>query len=295
VGEQQDEINRNLDLLIKKYPQIGQDNVIVGRIRESTGEMQAVMDEVRRMARTIQDERSQTIHLAGMGLMVEVLAHELNRATSHTLATLTRANGTEREANVGDIFATLESQLKTLQQRLRILDPLSTSGRQRKETFDLIAWIRQTLSAHEGQFQRHRIECRLLVEPKQTSPTYRVTAVKGMIVQVMENLISNSVYWLKQRNKLDVNFRPKIIVTIDTRHKEIRFADNGPGVPLEKKEDVFRPFFTTKPPGEGKGLGLFISREIARYHGGELDLLDVHASGTNILNTFVFTLEAKGK
>jgi signal transduction histidine kinase len=122
-----------------------------------------------------------------------------------------------------------------------------------------------------------------------------VTAVKGMIVQVMENLISNSVYWLKQRRKLDVDFRPKISVTIDTRHKEIRFNDNGPGVPPEKKDDIFRPFFTTKPPGEGKGLGLFISREIAHYHGGEVYLSDIHAAGKKTLNTFVFSLEANGK
>lgn len=295
VSEHQHEIANNLNLLLKEYPQINRDDAIISRIRESANEMQAVMKEVQRMGRTFDNERSQTIHLAGLGLMVEVLAHELNRATSHALATLTRVNTINHGKDVSSIFATLESQLKTLQQRLRILDPLSTSGRQRKETFDLVAWVRQTLDAHIAQFNRHHIDCQLLVEPVSSGGQYRVTAVKGMIVQVLENLISNSVYWLKQRKKMEVNFSPRITVTVDTQSKEVRVWDNGPGVPLERQEDIFHPFFTTKPPGEGRGLGLFISREIAHYHGGDLYLSSTFVSNKNRLNTFVFTWEAKSK
>ena len=293
IGEHRNEIVRNLGLLVKKYPQIKKDDALLIRIRESADEMQSVMSEVQQMANTIQGERSQTIHLAGLGLMVEVLAHELNRATAHTLVTLASANHSEENHNA--VFRTLESQLKTLQQRLRILDPLSTSGRQRKETFELFTLINETLSSHEGQFGRHNIRCRLIIEPPQTSPSYRVLAVKGMIVQIIENLVSNSVYWLKQQKKLEPAFQPLITVTIDTRRKQIRFSDNGPGIPPARREDIFQPFFTTKPPGEGKGLGLYISREIAEYHGGELYLSETHAKGKASLNTFVFALEAKGE
>lgn len=292
IGEHRNEIIRNLNLLVKEYPQIKAE-VLIARIRASADEMQAVMSEVQEMAKTIQGERSQTIHLAGLGLMVEVLAHELNRATAHTLITLAGANHSDQTHSA--VFRTLESQLKTLQQRLRILDPLSTSGRQRKETFDLFVLISDSLSSHEAQFARDRIKCRLTVEPAQTNPTYRVVAVKGMILQVIENLISNSVYWLKQQMKLEPAFQPLITVTIDTRRKQLRFSDNGPGIPPARREDIFQPFFTTKPPGEGKGLGLYISREIAEYHGGELYLSETHAKGRDSLNTFVFALEANGK
>lgn len=292
IGEHRNEIIRNLNLLVKKYPQIKAE-VLLGRIRESADEMQAVMNEVQAMANTIQGERSQTIHLAGLGLMVEVLAHELNRATAHTLTTLASVSNSDQ--NHSAVFRTLESQLKTLQQRLRILDPLSTSGRQRKETFDLFVLISDSLSSHEAEFARDHIKCQLILEPAQTNPAYRVVAVKGMILQIIENLISNSVYWLKQQMKLEPTFQPLITVVIDTRQKQIRFTDNGPGIPTARREDIFQPFFTTKPPGEGKGLGLYISREIAEYHGGELYLSETHAKGRNSLNTFVFALEANGK
>jgi len=61
----------------------------------------------------------------------------------------------------------------------------------------------------------------------------------------------------------------------------------------ELARDIFEAFVTTKPPGEGKGLGLYISREIAAYHGAELYMSDKPSAHKNRLNTFVFALEPK--
>jgi signal transduction histidine kinase len=119
--------------------------------------------------------------------------------------------------------------------------------------------------------------------------------VKGMVVQILENLLSNSVYWLDQQRKLDRNFLPEITITIDTQAKEIIIVDNGPGIPISRKGEMFQPFVTTKPPGEGKGLGLYISREIARYHGAELFLSDERTVHDDCLNTFVLSLEVSQK
>ena len=184
---------------------------------------------------------------------------------------------------------TLEVQLKTLKKRLSILDSLSTSERQTKEVFDLVAWVEETMQANEGQFHRHRIQCDVVTEPP--GAVHRVKAVKGMIIQVLLNLTSNSVYWLKQQARLQPGFEPRITIVVDTHAKEIRFTDNGPGIPVARREEVFEPFVTTKPPGEGKGLGLFISREIARYNKAALYLSDDHTVHSDTLNTFVFALE----
>ena len=54
---------------------------------------------------------------------------------------------------------------------------------------------------------------------------------------------------------------------------EIRFRDNGAGIPAEVKEKMFNPFFTTKPAGEGTGLGLSMSHDIiVKQHGGSIDV-----------------------
>ena len=63
-------------------------------------------------------------------------------------------------------------------------------------------------------------------------------------------------------------------------HVEIRVRDNGPGIPSEIKDKIFQPFFTTKPTGEGTGLGLSLSYDIVKAHGGEIKVNTKEHEGT---------------
>jgi signal transduction histidine kinase len=255
---------------------------------ESAGELESLMAEVGALAESYEQGRGQLLTLAGIGLAVEVLAHELTRATDHALATLADLSDGELPAATASLIRTLKNQLKTLQKRLRILDPLSVSGRQTKETFDVVELVRDTLSAHQAQFERERIHPTLTVVPKPTR--VMIHAVRGMVVQVLENFIANSVYWLLQQRKLDPSHHAKLTVTIDTVARELAVTDSGPGVPHDLVERVFHPFFTTKPPGQGRGLGLFIAREIARYHGVDVFIADAQSGTGKTHHTFVLTL-----
>jgi signal transduction histidine kinase len=279
---------RNVRELVSKLPNPKEEVKVVGSIHESFKRIQKSMSEAKEVANSYKLGTQQTVHLAGVGLMVEMLAHELNRAAANALATLSESKERDLPAEVRGQFRTLESQMKTLQKRLRILDPLSTAGRQRKETFELVSWVEQTLNEHSAQFKRNNIKVSVTALPKPSS-TLRVKMVKGMIVQVLENLISNSVYWLRQQQELDQKFAPRIEVVVDTEAEEIDFTDNGPGVELDRRDEIFLPFVTLKPSGEGKGLGLYIAREIANYHDAKLYLSEVPSIHKRRLNTFVFS------
>ncbi len=292
VGNEEKRIRRSLKMLRQKYPEVKKDKQIFSSIEDAIEKIRHLMNDAQELADSFQRGHTKLLNLAGLGLMVEIVAHELNRATRHTLKTLADTEELTLDEDVESIFDTLEAQLKTLQKRLRILDPMSTAGRQVKEPFDLVAWIKEILSSHEAQFSRHDIECSVEVKPSSATKAFQVKMVKGMIVQIMENLLSNSVYWLKQQKTIEKGLSPEIVVTIDTQEKEINFTDNGPGVPPFRKEEIFQPFVTTKPPGEGKGLGLFISREIAKYHGASIYMSENKAVHDDRLNTFILSLEA---
>jgi signal transduction histidine kinase len=74
--------------------------------------------------------------------------------------------------------------------------------------------------------------------------------------------------------KEDPNFKP--LVTVSTKQTEngiqITVSDNGPGIPEAIKDKIFQPFFTTKPTGQGTGLGLSLSYDIVKAHGGSIKI-----------------------
>jgi signal transduction histidine kinase len=183
----------------------------------------------------------------------------------------------------------LEIQLSTIDRRLRILDVLSVSGRDRKSEFDLVELFRDALSSQASQLEAAGVEVHL------TSPGGKavwVKAVKGQILQIIENLLSNSLHWLEVARKNDRRFKPRIDIETSKEHGgAFRFTDNGPGIAPRFREDVFGAFYTTRPAEGGKGLGLYIARENAKYHGGELFLSDEKTVHADRLNTFQFWME----
>jgi two-component system NtrC family sensor kinase len=97
------------------------------------------------------------------------------------------------------------------------------------------------------------------------------------ITRVFLNLISNGFYALTKcrTENGSSDFEPVLSATTKNLGKtvEISIRDNGTGIPVEIKEKIFNPFFTTKPAGEGTGLGLSMSHDIiVKQHGGTIDV-----------------------
>jgi signal transduction histidine kinase len=284
-------LEANLRQLKLRYPAIKKETAIWQHIDSTVNELESMLDQAQELAADFERGRSQVIHLAGLGLMVEILAHELNRSTQHALGTL--ADGRQHPAGLPPkALRTLEMQLKTLQKRLSILDPASTSGRNRRERFDAADLTQEILESHEPQFERHRIVAPpvAILPNEQDVPVFMV---KGMLVQVLENLLANSVFWLKKRKEFDRSFVPRITVGVEAVMRELHVTDNGPGIDPNLSERIFEPFYTTKKAGEGKGLGLYIAREIAHYHRARLFLSPEEHVQPGRLNTFVLTLPSE--
>jgi signal transduction histidine kinase len=94
------------------------------------------------------------------------------------------------------------------------------------------------------------------------------------ITRVLLNLISNGFYAATKRMEAVADeFEPTLSAATKNlgNSVEIRIRDNGTGIPPDVKEKMFNPFFTTKPPGEGTGLGLSMSHDIiVKQHGGRI-------------------------
>jgi two-component system, NtrC family, sensor kinase len=93
------------------------------------------------------------------------------------------------------------------------------------------------------------------------------------IGRVLLNLFKNAFYTISEKAKKEVRgYEPTISVSTKKigDQVEIRVRDNGTGIPQKIVDKIFRPFFTMKPAGQGRGLGLSLSYNIVRARGGEI-------------------------
>lgn len=284
VDQLQNRAKTALKRLRSLAPKEGQE--AVEELQQTLFEFTEFAERARQRIEEVEQESRQMIEMAGVGLMVEVVAHELARASENALENLNTLQGKKVPAEIGARLESLRSQMKSLSKRVRVLDPLSVSGRQRTEVFSLNELIRETLEAHEEQFKRHNIHLKLDLP---NSPI-RVRAVKGMIVQILENLISNSKYWLEMRTGRESSFSPTIAIALHDNPPTIIFEDNGRGIALENREKVFKVFFSLKEKSRRRGLGLFIARECAEHSGGTLILDAQPSKDTGRLHRFILEL-----
>ena len=121
----------------------------------------------------------------------------------------------------------------------------------------------------------------------------KINTVPQDIGRVILNLISNAFYAVGEKGKLQAaslpagqaGYKPQVIVrTRKLRDKvEIKVADNGNGIPKNIVDKVFQPFFTTKPTGEGTGLGLSLAYDIIKAHGGEIKVETIEGEGSEFI------------
>jgi two-component system NtrC family sensor kinase len=86
------------------------------------------------------------------------------------------------------------------------------------------------------------------------------------LTQVWVNLINNALYAMEQQGTLEIG------VTQEANQIVVEITDSGCGIPVDLQSQIFKPFFTTKPRGEGSGLGLDIVRQIVENHAGEIQV-----------------------
>jgi signal transduction histidine kinase len=111
----------------------------------------------------------------------------------------------------------------------------------------------------------------------------KVPIIPQDIGRVILNLLNNAFYYALEGSGLsEGDHQPKVILRTQKREKNVAIIveDNGKGIPESIKDKIFQPFFTTKPTGQGTGLGLSLSYDIVKAHGGELTVETKEGQGT---------------
>ncbi|MGY8705977.1 GAF domain-containing protein [Bradyrhizobium sp. 18BD] len=272
---------------------------------ENTRLFNEVQDRTRELAKSLDDLRAaqdrliQTEKLASLGQLTAGIAHEIKNPLNfvnnfaslsaeltdelnEVLAPAPLAGDVRKE--VDELTDLLKDNLGKVVQHGKRADSIvknmllhSREGGGEHRLSDINALVEESLSLayHGARAEKPQFDVTLKHELDPAAGQAEVFPQE--ITRVLLNLISNGFYAVtkRQAEKGAGNYEP--IVTATTRDRgdsiEIRIRDNGTGIPDEVKAKMFNPFFTTKPAGEGTGLGLSMSHDIVvKQHGGRIDV-----------------------
>lgn len=197
--------------------------------------------------------------LAAVGMTAESITHEfpnLIKRLNEGNADFKKEVGSEPISRNAcqDFSRQVAITTNTMTQQLRHVSPALRYARESKETFDLSHFFElQKSQFYDDYLKKYDVD----LDVKDESPL-SITINEGRFIQVMDNLINNSCYWLRQQ---EVSTEPPTI-SIVIRRPWLYVSDNGTGIAPAVEESLFEPFVTMKPKGQGRGLGLFIVRQL---------------------------------
>jgi GAF domain-containing protein len=263
-------------------------------VQGRTRELAASLEDLR----TTQDRLVQTQKLASLGQLTAGIAHEIKNplnfvnnfsAVSSELVdelqdTLKGLRVEEKmRKQVDELTTMLRGNLDKVVQHGKRADSIvknmllhSREGSGEHRLVDINALVEESLNLAYHGARAEKQGFNVAIERALDPATGEADVFPQDITRVLLNLISNGFYaTTKRKTQAGDGFEPVLVAA--TRglgdRVEIRIRDNGTGIPPDVKEKIFNPFFTTKPAGEGTGLGLSLSHDIVvKQHGGSIEV-----------------------
>jgi signal transduction histidine kinase len=218
-----------------------------------------VTDRVAEDERQIHQER-----LAVLGEVAAVMAHELNNPLAAiSMFTQMIASGLPDDSPLREDVSVIERNVETCTRTIRELLDYATGATPEVGPVDVHASLREVASFLRAFREREETELVLELEAEDAI----VTGDEVQLRQVFVNLVLNALQAVGQG-------RVTVRTHVEEGHVVVDVVDDGPGIPTDVGETVFKPFYTTKPRGSGTGLGLSTARRITEIQGGGLELVD---------------------
>lgn len=153
-----------------------------------------------------------------------------------------------------------------------------------KEATDINALVDEFLRLSYHGLRAKDKNFNAIIETHFDATVNKISVIPQDIGRVLLNLFNNAFYAVSEKKRrIEDGYEPAVQVTTKQNNSrvEIRVKDNGIGIPQKALEKIYQPFFTTKPTGEGTGLGLSLSYDIiTKAHGGEIKASTVENEGT---------------
>jgi signal transduction histidine kinase len=263
--------------------------------QRSNALLQAQKEEIQHTLERLRETQSQLVHaekMASLGELTAGIAHEIQNPLNFVnnfsevskelldemKVELDKGNISDAKAIADDLILNLQkinTHGKRADSIVKGMLQHSRTNTGQKESTDINAladeYLRLSYHGIKAKDKLFNATLKTDLDPNLGD----IKVVPQDIGRVMLNLISNAFYVVAEKKNLVGNgYEPTVSVSTKKLNGkvEISVRDNGNGIPKNVRDKIFQPFFTTKPTGQGTGLGLSLSYDIVRAHGGELSV-----------------------
>ncbi len=249
---------------------------------------------------TTQAQLIQSEKMASLGELTAGIAHEiqnpLNFVNNFSEVNKELITELEEAANTGDLdeVKAIASDLKANEEKIshhgKRADSIvkgmlqhSQKGSGQKEQTDINEMADEYLRLAYHGLRAKDNTMNANMETVLDESIGKVMVVQQDISRVLLNLYNNAFYAVAERFKKEGGQYKPVVTLTTSKHSGqvyITVSDNGSGIPEHIRQKIFQPFFTTKPTGEGTGLGLSLSYDIIKAHGGEIKVESTEGEGS---------------
>lgn len=272
-----------------------QNVVLEQQVTERTSALKKSLDDLK-------ETQSQLVHsekMASLGALVAGIAHEIknplnfvNNFAEVNKELLSELNDAIAKGNINDVKS-IAKNISDNQEKIdhhgKRADGIVKSMLQHsratagpREPTDINALCDEYLRLTYHGYRAKDKSFTARVETHFDHSIEKIMIVGQDVGRVVLNVINNAFYAVNEKkHEKGSDFIPEVIVSTRKRDGkvEIIIKDNGTGIPLNVLDKIFQPFFTTKPPGQGTGLGLSLAYDIVKVHGGEILVYSVEGEG----------------
>jgi len=211
----------------------------------------------------------QSEKISALGSLLAGVSHELNNPLSIVVA---QAVMMERQAKGSELAERAQKIRKAADRCARIVQTFLAMARQKRPERAAVDLNAVAIAAHE--LAAYGLKTDGIVTLHELAPKLPLIAADSdQLHQVIINLIVNAQQAMVEAGSPERVLTLRTALGADHRTVSFEVADTGPGVPEDARRRIFEPFYTTKPQGQGTGVGLSFSQGLAEAHGGRLELV----------------------
>ncbi len=285
----------------KKEQAVNQQKILQQEVNRQTAEIRTALDNLK----STQSQLIQSEKMASLGELTAGIAHEIqnplnfvnnfsevNTELIQELKSELKAGNHEDAIAIANDIADNEQKINHHGKRADaivkgMLQHSRTSASQKEPTdINQLADEYFRLAYHGLRAKDNFFNATLKTDYDETIGNINI--IPQDIGRVILNLITNAFYAVTEKKKQSSNdYEPTVTIATSSiqppsggRSIQIKVADNGGGIPQKIADKIFQPFFTTKPTGQGTGLGLSLAYDIVKAHGGEIKVETKESEGT---------------